>query len=225
MVLLSILFLAASSHAETVNSAQRTEAKESASELPEGVTDSPLLNSRFVLFGSRALREKTLKWATKRNNTDMVAPLIYTLRYLEGRQRPAVVKTLRKLTGQRLGDHWFKWVAWQQQQEDLEPFEGFDVFLAALFASIDQGFSDYIYPGVDHRIRLEEIVWGGARAGTGIPALTNPKLLSAEQASYLSDNEKVFGVVINGDVRAYPCLLYTSPSPRDKRQSRMPSSA
>ena len=26
-------------------------------------------------------------------------------------------------------------------------------------------------------------------------------------------------------VRTYPCLLYTSPSPRDKRQSRMPSSA
>ena len=25
--------------------------------------------------------------------------------------------------------------------------------------------------------------------------------------------------------RATPCLLYTSPSPRDKRQSRMPSSA
>ena len=28
-----------------------------------------------------------------------------------------------------------------------------------------------------------------------------------------------------GDVSAYGCLLYTSPSPRDKRQSRMPSSA
>ena len=26
-------------------------------------------------------------------------------------------------------------------------------------------------------------------------------------------------------VRTYNCLLYTSPSPRDKRQSRMPSSA
>ena len=25
--------------------------------------------------------------------------------------------------------------------------------------------------------------------------------------------------------RGYDCLLYTSPSPRDKRQSRMPSSA
>ena len=27
------------------------------------------------------------------------------------------------------------------------------------------------------------------------------------------------------DLQAKPCLLYTSPSPRDKRQSRMPSSA
>ena len=27
------------------------------------------------------------------------------------------------------------------------------------------------------------------------------------------------------DVGGYSCLLYTSPSPRDKRQSRMPSSA
>ena len=26
-------------------------------------------------------------------------------------------------------------------------------------------------------------------------------------------------------MKSYPCLLYTSPSPRDKRQSRMPSSA
>ena len=26
-------------------------------------------------------------------------------------------------------------------------------------------------------------------------------------------------------LNAYTCLLYTSPSPRDKRQSRMPSSA
>ena len=27
------------------------------------------------------------------------------------------------------------------------------------------------------------------------------------------------------DAKNIPCLLYTSPSPRDKRQSRMPSSA
>ena len=29
----------------------------------------------------------------------------------------------------------------------------------------------------------------------------------------------------NGDVQAFDCLLYTSPSPRDPKTSRMPSSA
>ena len=32
-------------------------------------------------------------------------------------------------------------------------------------------------------------------------------------------------VYIDHSGEVYPCLLYTSPSPRDKRQSRMPSSA
>ena len=33
------------------------------------------------------------------------------------------------------------------------------------------------------------------------------------------------GLKPNMGLFSYPCLLYTSPSPRDKRQSRMPSSA
>ena len=38
------------------------------------------------------------------------------------------------------------------------------------------------------------------------------------------DNRRIFG---NGgySVEYYACLLYTSPSPRDQRGSRMPSSA
>ena len=34
-----------------------------------------------------------------------------------------------------------------------------------------------------------------------------------------------FETVIGQGVEGEPCLLYTSPSPRDKRQARMPSSA
>ena len=34
-----------------------------------------------------------------------------------------------------------------------------------------------------------------------------------------------FSVIFNVGKLVGPCLLYTSPSPRDKRQSRMPSSA
>ena len=47
---------------------------------------------------------------------------------------------------------------------------------------------------------------------------------AAETALKEMDKDKAFlrdGRTINFD----PCLLYTSPSPRDKRQSRMPSSA
>ena len=36
---------------------------------------------------------------------------------------------------------------------------------------------------------------------------------------------KLLGPVVEGTEVPYGCLLYTSPSPRDKRQSRMPSSA
>ena len=41
----------------------------------------------------------------------------------------------------------------------------------------------------------------------GIPALTNPKLLPAREAGYLTGDELVFGVSINGDARAYPLRI------------------
>ena len=38
------------------------------------------------------------------------------------------------------------------------------------------------------------------------------------------ERQDIDGFIFLGD-NVYGCLLYTSPSPRDKRQSRMPSSA
>ena len=45
-----------------------------------------------------------------------------------------------------------------------------------------------------------------------------PPIIKAEKETRHWLNEKVPGI-------NWGCLLYTSPSPRDKRQSRMPSSA
>ena len=49
---------------------------------------------------------------------------------------------------------------------------------------------------------------------------------------YLSDDQDLFDYGVYGNPKVetsnadlLACLLYTSPSPRDKRQSRMPSSA
>ena len=48
----------------------------------------------------------------------------------------------------------------------------------------------------------------------------NDKEISSEK-KILSPEKRNIGMVFQD----YACLLYTSPSPRDKRQSRMPSSA
>ena len=67
------------------------------------------------------------------------------------------------------------------------------------------------------------------------PTRTHQKLLfsiSRTIADYIDSKKGIcevdiapFAVFLNEDNRNYVCLLYTSPSPRDKRQSRMPSSA
>ena len=51
---------------------------------------------------------------------------------------------------------------------------------------------------------------------------TRPDLFSLNNDTELFQNEK--GIIIKID-RARDCLLYTSPSPRDRTRSRMPSSA
>ena len=43
--------------------------------------------------------------------------------------------------------------------------------------------------------------------------------------AYRVDCERAFGRLVDPADPFLVCLLYTSPSPRDKRQSRMPSSA
>ena len=60
----------------------------------------------------------------------------------------------------------------------------------------------------------------------GVTELQQPDgwfLLVPDQTRRCCDDAAFFEV--HEYVHTYVCLLYTSPSPRDKRQSRMPSSA
>ena len=65
---------------------------------------------------------------------------------------------------------------------------------------------DFLYDGIKTRIRLEEIVWGGVPKD-GIPDLTNPPVLNADEATYLHPADRVFGVSFNGEHRAYPLRI------------------
>jgi len=94
----------------------------------------------------------------------------------------------------------YQWF-WNQ---DILVDTSYSDFKANLYKRIDLRFEKYFKNRQDSaRIRLDEIRWGGVLQD-GIPPLRNPKMLSAKQASYLGDDNIVFGIEINGDARAYP---------------------
>ena len=50
-------------------------------------------------------------------------------------------------------------------------------------------------------------VFDGGPGKDGIPSLQNPPMISAESATYLSDDDLVAGVLINGDAQAFPHVI------------------
>jgi hypothetical protein len=50
-------------------------------------------------------------------------------------------------------------------------------------------------------------IHSGGPPKDGIPALTNPRMTPADQASYLQPTDRVIGVALNGEARAYPLAI------------------
>ena len=113
-----------------------------------------------------------------------------------------VLAQLEKITGVRSrGDlnPLYEWLWARAPGEHPDYAE----FKAALYEQVDPRFREYFGKERKSAIRLDEIRWGGVWRD-GIPPLKNPKMIPAQQASYLADDNIVFGVAIDGDVRAYP---------------------
>ena len=102
--------------------------------------------------------------------------------------------------------NWGWWVEWLGNHPEVQPPDGFAGWKGELYSGIDPSFVEFLYDGVKTRIRLEEIAWGGVRKD-GIPDLINPPVIPAGQATYLQDTDRVFGVSINGEHRAYPLRI------------------
>ena len=132
-----------------------------------------------------------------------VAMLIELIYRVPG--RAALVRLIRLVeakSGQPFnGDinAWFEWL-WSA---DRPVHPQYAAFKAALYEGIDPRFREYFDKRPQSVIRLDEIRWGGVRRD-GIPPLKNPKMIAARDANWLQDDNIVFGVAINGDVRAYP---------------------
>ncbi|NIA70003.1 DUF3179 domain-containing protein [Pelagibius litoralis] len=167
--------------------------------------DEEMLGRSLALFAAQSdVRQGAVEEIRQSGRKDAIPALIQARRFLG--DIPGIEEALAELTGNTENDSWYEWMLWQQAHPEIVPFEGFDTFKAIVFQRIDLNFGLFLQPGVDHEIRLEEIVWGGV-IKDGIPALTNPALLEAGAADYLTDEELVFGVKINGDARAYPLRI------------------
>ena len=69
---------------------------------------------------------------------------------------------------------------------------------------IDPAMAELLEPAIDGApVNLTEIMWGGVRLD-GIPPLEQPPHVSPEEATWLLPDDRVFGVSINGNHRAYP---------------------
>lgn len=112
-----------------------------------------------------------------------------------------VLSQIARVTGRRphdLNAH-YEWLWARDPGEHPDYAE----FKAGLYEQIDPRFREYFGKGRRSLIRLDEIRWGGVWRD-GIPPLKNPKMIAAGAAGYLADGDVVFGVAIDGDVRAYP---------------------
>jgi hypothetical protein len=116
--------------------------------------------------------------------------------------RRRLIVFLEQQTGQRFGDDLRAWRRWMWARP-YDPHPGYAAFKAELYARIDPAFRAFFPDGVASSIRLDEIDWGGVRVN-GIPPLRSPTAIPAREATWLRDRHIVFGVVVNGEARAYP---------------------
>lgn len=117
-----------------------------------------------------------------------------------------IANALERITGERVGGDFAlvqPWIVWLGQQDEFEEIPGFGGWKGQIYSRIDPSFEDFFYEGVPHTIPLWSPMWGGVRKD-GIPPLERPKVIAAADAEYLAPDEPVFGVVVNGEARAYP---------------------
>ena len=104
-------------------------------------------------------------------------------------------------------NEWNWRIEWLGNNPQVQPPDGYVGWKGDLYSLLGPGLGGFLYNGAKSGLRVEEIVWGGV-SKNGIPDLIDPPVLSATDADYLLSDDRVFGVSINGEHRAYPLALF-----------------
>lgn len=118
------------------------------------------------------------------------------------------IDTLTTLTGQDFDFDRRRWREWiGPRMEEFAPPPDYPRWKVDSLALIDPAIGAILEPGITRsRVDLTEVVWGGVRLD-GIPPLEQPPHILPEQATWLWPDDRVFGVSINGEHRAYPLRI------------------
>ena len=176
--------------------------------LAEGEDEAVARHSKALIFEAEQSFRNSLAVLRTRGNSDAAAVMILALRYKRYASKD-LSAALEDITGHEAFG-WFDWMVWQESNPDIKPHPSFAEVKLEVLGRIDPNFprffdGDWAEPG-NMKVRLEEITWGGVSVD-GIPSLDNPKMIAAADASYLLDDDLVFGIAINGDARAYPLRI------------------
>jgi hypothetical protein len=121
--------------------------------------------------------------------------------------RIAALDLLERRSGQQFRDDPSRWYLWYCETHPEPPH--YDRFKAAMYGSLTSwgrkvpDLGEYFLNDPAATIRLDEVRWGGIERD-GIPPLRHPKSIPAKEAGYLEPRDIVFGLVIEGQARAYP---------------------
>ena len=156
---------------------------------------------------------QALEEARDHNVTSLVPVIMEYLRFAPSEEVVTEMEaTLIHLTGQQIRggllawDQWMEWLG--NNLAGYQPPEGYVRWKINLLVLIDPRFALFLAPAItgESRVDVTELVWGGV-APDGIPDIQDPIPLAPEEADYILSDDRVFGVSINGEHRAYPLRI------------------
>lgn len=141
------------------------------------------------------------------NDRSLIPTLVLAMRWTGS--NIYVAEALSELADKKI-THWHEAYDYQELNPQIKPHESYHAIKMKLLGNTDKRFLEFFAGEFgkpeNTKIRLEEITWGGVLVD-GITSLDNPKMIAASEADYLLDDDLVFGVEINGDIRAYPLRI------------------
>ena len=182
------------------------------SSVPEGPGYDPNRTMFRIWHGLDHAEETTLaalEQIIKHDDKSQALVILEALKFFRSWDtRFAAVETLTELTGQDFDldrRRWREWIG--PRREEYAVPSNYPRWKVDSMALIDPAIAAILEPGITRsRVDLTEVVWGGVRLD-GIPPLEQAPYILAEQATWLWPDDRVFGVSINGEHRAYPLRI------------------